>query len=191
MLTALAALACMAGTTASAPPDPALFDANGYRTARYRSPVRADPAPAQPIALAEALALVPGQDALFIDVMPAEGGVRDPASGEWALAAVHLTIPGAQWFPETGRAPVDPVLWRALEAAIADARRTAPGLPVILFCRSDCWMSWNAARRLALRDVDDVRWLAEGTDGWHAAGRSLVAAVPVTTPALPDRQPEN
>lgn len=181
ILVAAAVLTGMA--PAPAPNDPALFDAEGYRSARYRAPVKADPAPARTISLAAALALDPAGGALFIDVTPAEGGVRDPASGVWTLAAEHLTIPGAVWLPETGRAPVDARLWAALEARIIAARAKAPRTPVILFCRIDCWMSWNAARRLASRGIADVRWLAEGTDGWHGAGRSLVAAVPIAVPA--------
>lgn len=187
---ALAALLCMAGTEPPAA-EPTLFDAQGFRSARYRAPVKADPAPAQTIAITAALALDPARDALFIDVMPAEGGVRDPASGVWTLSQQHLTIPGALWFPETGRAPVDAHLWRALEARIAAARAAAPDAPVILFCRTDCWMSWNAARRLALLGVGNVRWLAEGTDGWHAAGRPLVVAAPVAVPAATITQQEN
>jgi PQQ-dependent catabolism-associated CXXCW motif protein len=163
--------------------DPALFDARGFRTARYRAPVKADPAPAARIGLAAALTLAPGRDALFIDVTPVEVGVRDPGTGVWTLASEHLTIPGALWLPETGRAPVDAVLWQALAETVRAARVTAPGQPVILFCRADCWMSWNAARRLAQAGAGNVHWLAEGTDGWHAAGRPLVVAVPVATPA--------
>lgn len=181
ILVAAAALTGMA--PAPAPNDPALFDAEGYRSARYRAPVKVDPAPAQTIPLAAALALDPERDALFIDVTPAEGGVRDPASGVWTLGAEHLTIPGAVWLPETGRAPVDADLWAALEARIIAARAKAPGTTVILFCRIDCWMSWNAARRLAMRGMANIRWLAEGIDGWHGAGRSLVAAVPIAVPA--------
>ncbi|MFM7344083.1 MAG: hypothetical protein ACKO1J_01775 [Tagaea sp.] len=165
------------------PPDAALFDGAGYRTARYRSPVAADPAPARAIALADALALHAKGAALFIDVMPAEGGLRDPATGAWRLVEDHLTIPDALWFPEAGRAPVDPVLWRALEAGVRAERRAAPHRPVILFCRIDCWMSWNAARRLATAGFGEVFWLAEGTDGWHDAGRPLVVAEPVAVPA--------
>lgn len=188
-------LAQLAPAHAQPPPPPpeaapALFDAEGYRTARYRSPVPADPAPARAIALAEALALAPGTDALFIDVMPVETGVRDLVSGTWRLGETHLTIPGAQWHPETGRAPVDPVLWQALEAAIRADRADARVRPVILFCRIDCWMSWNAARRLAQRGYAQVFWLAEGTDGWHAAGRPLELAVPVAVPAPPVLQQE-
>jgi PQQ-dependent catabolism-associated CXXCW motif protein len=188
ILVAAAALMGMAG----APPlaEPSLFDAQGYRSARYRAPVKADPAPAQTITLAAALALDPSRDALFIDVMPVEGGVRDPVSGVWTLSQEHLTIPGALWLPETGRAPVDGDLWAALEARIVAARADALDRPVILFCRSDCWMSWNAARRLALRGIANVHWLAEGTDGWHAASRPLVVAVPIAVPASTITQQE-
>ena len=178
------AVLTVAHATERQPPvtDAALFDAQGYRTARYRSPIRTDPVPAATITLDAALGLEPGKDALFIDVMPVEAGVRDPVSGVWRLSAQHLTIPGALWYPETGRAPVDQALWRALEAKIAEARRSAPGQPVILFCRADCWMSWNAARRLAAQGYANIHWFAAGTDGWHAAGRELVGAIPVTTP---------
>lgn len=188
ILVAAAALMGMAG--APPPAEPTLFDAQGYRSARYRAPVKADPAPAQIITLAAALALDPARDALFIDVMPVEGGVRDAVTGVWTLSQEHLTIPGAMWLPETGRAPVDGDLWAALEARIAAVRADAPETPVILFCRTDCWMSWNAARRLALRGFPNVHWLAEGTDGWHAASRPLVIAVPIAVPASPITQQE-
>lgn len=194
MIVAAAALACCAAVIrpqGGAPTDSALFDAQGFRSARYRAPVKADPAPARTITLTAALALDPAREALFIDVMPVEGGVRDPVSGVWNLSREHLTIPGALWLPETGRAPVDPDLWAALEARIAAARGVAPNISVILFCRSDCWMSWNAARRLALRGHANVHWLAEGTDGWHAAGQTLVVAVPIAVPALRIMQQEN
>jgi PQQ-dependent catabolism-associated CXXCW motif protein len=178
----LLATPALADAPAAPAEAPVLFDPQGYRTARYRAPVTADPAPARRIALAAALALEPGRDALFIDVMPAEGGVRDAASGAWALARPHQTIPGAVWHPEAGRMPADPALWQALETA---ARVAAPARPVILLCRIDCWMSWNAARRLAAGGLGNVFWLAEGTDGWHGAGRDLAVAAPVAVPQYP------
>ncbi len=165
-----------------------LFDAAGYRIARYRSPILRDPLPAQRMPLSEALALDPDKDALFLDVMPAEGGRRDPVSGAWALGSAHLSIPGAQWHPEAGRVPADDDLWQAFETA---ARSIAPARPVIVFCRIDCWMSWNAAKRLVERGIGNVWWLAEGTDGWHAAGRTLAPAVPVIAPASPINNKED
>jgi PQQ-dependent catabolism-associated CXXCW motif protein len=165
----------VSGPSASAQVLAPLFDAQGYRCARYRASVDRMPDPAPRIPLDRALALQ-GR-ALFIDVLPAEGALRDPASGRWTLAEPHQTIPGALWYPETGRAPVDPVLWRALRRRI-DARGDRP---VIVFCRADCWMSWNAARRLAREGVQGVTWLAEGIDGWHDAGRALESAQPEPT----------
>jgi PQQ-dependent catabolism-associated CXXCW motif protein len=158
------------------------FDAQGYRATRYRAPVDRPPAPARRIALADALKLEPGHDALFVDVLPVESGHRDPATGQWRLSLAHETVPGALWHPETGRSPVDPGLWRGLVAAVAAARAGRPRLPVVLFCRADCWMGWNAARRLTQGGTRRVYWLAEGIDGWHGAGRALVPAVPVVVP---------
>ncbi|WP_428027419.1 rhodanese-like domain-containing protein [Altererythrobacter sp.] len=157
-----------------------LFDQDGYRSARFRAPIRIDPAPAVHIAPSVALTLDPARDALFIDVMPVEGGVRDPRTGQWRLSQDHLTIPGSQWHPETGRAPVDKHLWQGLERAISVARNRKPRLPVVIYCRADCWMSWNVARRLAKSGMKNIWWFAEGTDGWHGAGRQLIAARPVT-----------
>jgi len=169
-----------AQTTNSATTPPELFDAAGYRKARYRAPVDRPPTPAVAISAEEALHLRPGVDALFIDVLPAEGGVREPLSGRWTLAAQHETIPGAAWHPETGRSHPDPALWQGLRTAISAERARHPSLPVVVFCRSDCWMSWNAARRLASDGFAQVYWFAEGIEGWNDAGRALVKAEPVT-----------
>ncbi|AKM11827.1 rhodanese [Croceicoccus naphthovorans] len=154
------------------------FDADGYRSARYRAPVDRDPRPAARLALPAARLLTPGKDALFIDVLPAMGGVRDAATGKWRLGEEHLTIPGAIWHPEAGRSDADPLLWRALADTVAEARRKRPHLPVILFCRTDCWMGWNAARRLASEGYGNVWWLAEGIEGWRQE-TPLVPAEPV------------
>lgn len=154
------------------------FDAAGYRAQRHRAPVTRDPRPAPRIALVAALGLKPGRDALFLDVLPAIGGVRDARSGQWRLGEEHLTIPGAVWHPEAGRSDPDPALWQALLRDVAAARRADPTRPVVVFCRTDCWMGWNAARRLALGGVGNVWWLAEGIEGWRRS-RPLAAARPV------------
>ncbi|MBT0669844.1 rhodanese [Novosphingobium profundi] len=165
-----------------------VFDAQGYRCARYRAPVDRDPAPARRLSQAEALRLVPGRDALFIDVLPAQGGWRDPASGIWSLAVAHQTIAGALWHPETGRCAPDRLVWHGLAAAVAEARRADPARPVVVFCRTDCWMGWNAARRLAREGFTAIYWYAEGIEGWRAAGRELVDARPVTVGSDPMSQ---
>lgn len=79
--------------------------------------------------------------------------------------------------------PPDPPLWQALENEVRRARRQRRGLPAILFCRTDCWMGWNAARRLASLGHDNIWWLAEGIDGWRCH-RPLVTARPVEVPEM-------
>lgn len=164
-------LAAAAGTS---------FDGAGYRATRYRAPVDRAPDPARRIALVRALRWHAQHRALFVDVTPVDGGYRDPANGIWRLSQPHQTIPSAQWHPETGRANPDPALWHELVQAVLKARQQQAGMPVVLFCRSDCWMGWNASRRLARAGLPEVYWLAEGVDGWHDAGRVLVDAQPVT-----------
>lgn len=157
----------------------ASFDSEGYRANRYRAPVDRRPDPARRIRLSKALQLHRHNRAMFIDVAPVESGYRDPVTGVWKLSQPHMTISGAAWHPETGRTTPDPSLWHALlGAALSEARRR-PGKPIVVFCRSDCWMGWNAARRLAKAGVHKVYWLAEGVDGWHEAGRALVGVQPV------------
>lgn len=180
-VTAPLATAPLAGAADPGPAD--LFDPAGFRRARYRAPVDRAPTPAAVLPLARALALRPGRDALFLDVLPAAGARRDPASGAWPGAPPHQTVPGARWFPEVGRAAPDPVLWAGLLAAVRAVQARHPRWPVVVFCRADCWMSWNAARRLALAGVPRVAWFAEGIDGWHDARRPLAPAAPEVTPA--------
>jgi PQQ-dependent catabolism-associated CXXCW motif protein len=141
-----------------------LFDPAGYRASSYRAPVDRDPAPAQRIALAAARGLTVGRDGLFVDVLP--------------FAPDHQSIPGALWLPDTGRSEVPPAAWAKLTQAVARFRAHHPGAPIILFCRADCWMSWNAARHLARDGVGGVFWLAEGIEGWREAGGALVSAAP-------------
>ena len=49
----------------------------------------------------------------------------------------------------------------------------------MIFCRSDCWMSWNAARRAVEWGFDPVIWFPGGTDAWEQAGQPLVTVEPV------------
>ena len=154
---------------------PDLFNAEGYRASSYRAPVDRDPAPAQRLALAAARALRPGRDALFIDAQPL---ARDGTTGRWLQIEPHDTIPGAIWRPEVGRPGVDPALWSGLRGRIDAWRRGHPGAPVVLYCRVDCWMGWNAARRLARDGLREVYWMAEGVEGWRDAGGTLAPVKP-------------
>lgn len=172
-------LALFAFAAVQAATPPADFDAaTGYRTAHYRAIVPSAPEGVRRIDTAEVARLLAKKHAILIDVMPAEGGVRDTLTGAWRLAKPRPSIPGAHWFPESGRGVLDPGIAAWFEAGVASLRSKADRRPVILFCLADCWMSWNASRRLAKAGYAHVYWYADGTDGWSESGRPWVDAVP-------------
>lgn len=159
--------------------EPQLFDRAGYRAARYRSPVHRAPEGVGRIAPAALAGLRPDIDAIFVDVMPAEGGYRQD-DGRWHLARAHDTIPGAHWFPEAGRAAPPPAILSALVRRVAQLSGGDKRRMIVTFCLADCWMGWNAARRLRALGYRNVWWLAEGADGWADLGLTL-------TPVAPER----
>ncbi|CCW19524.1 Rhodanese-related sulfurtransferase [Sphingobium indicum BiD32] len=160
-----------------APAQGPLFDADGYRIAHYRAPVRQPPAGVGRIAPAAAAQLVPDRDAIFIDVLPTQGGHREPG-GRWRLASPHESIPGAHWFPEAGRGQPDPAIAQGFARGLARLTRGQRSRMLILFCRADCWMGWNATKRLRAMGYANIWWLAEGTDGWRDLGLPLAPVQP-------------
>lgn len=172
---------------ATASTDPAgLFDpATGMRRAALRAPVPGPPEGVREVTPAEALQLHADGEAWFIDVMPVEGGVLDPASGIRQPVAPRPTIPGALWHPGVGRADAREPEIAAFLARMQALARARPGQPFLVFCVADCWMSWNAALRLRRAGLGPVLWFGEGTDGWVAAGRRLAPVWPDLAGAAP------
>ena len=37
---------------------------------------------------------------------------------------------------------------------------------LVIYCLRDCWMSWNAAKRVLSMGYANVAWYPDGTDGW-------------------------
>jgi PQQ-dependent catabolism-associated CXXCW motif protein len=144
-----------------------------YRIDRLRSPV---PAPPEGVAMLDAAAVARlAPRALLVDVTPVLNGRRDPASGRWQLPGPALSLPGALWFPDAGRAPGDAAtITQFVQMVTARAGRRR----LIVFCLADCWLSWNAALRLHRAGLA-VAWFPGGRDGWAAAGRPLVPVLPV------------
>lgn len=155
-----------------------LFDPlTGYRIARQRAPTPDDiPPPATRID-AEAVARLIGEGALLLDVFGAQSSRFDELDGTWLVSKAHHSLPGAVWLPEVGRGRLSETMQDYLARNIARLRQG--DRPVVVFCVADCWMSWNAAQRLAAMGVAPVFWFREGTDGWREAGRALHPVEPV------------
>ena len=80
---------------------------------------------------------------------------------------------------DTGYEALSPAEEARLRDGLTRAKAGDPDRPVVIFCRSDCWMSWNAARRAVEWGFDPVIWFPGGTDAWEQAGQPLVTVEPV------------
>lgn len=162
----------------AAPPDPGLFDAaTGYRIDRYRAPVPEAPAGVRRIEVAEVRALL-AKGVAVLDVTPVRARGWDPATGRWLPSEAHEHVPGTRWYPETGRGTLDPDIEAWFRKVAERESRGDRNATLVTYCLADCWMSWNAARRLREWGYVNVLWFATGADGWREAGLPLVPATP-------------
>lgn len=148
---------------------------DSYRMDNYRAPVP-DSVPGASVVDTEAVqALIAAGQAVLIDVLPAP---RRPdamrAEMPW-LPPRHRTVPGSVWWPEVGRGALSAELEQRFRERLMQV--AIPGRVVVFLCLSDCWMSWNAARRAGSYGIT-AAWYPEGADGWARAGLPLQEVKP-------------
>ncbi len=61
-----------------------------------------------------------------------------------------------------------------------------PQKAIVFYCLTDCWMSWNAAKRAMSYGYKKVLWYPEGTDGWESELLPVEKSTPEPLPDLPD-----
>lgn len=154
----------LAAQAAAAPAEP-----GSYRLEDYNAPVpeTLNGKPALDVAQAQALWAA---QVLFVDVAAHAPRPEGLAPGTVFLDKPHVSIKGAVWLPEVGRgalaAPTEAWFRDAL-AALTDGDLARS---VVIFCRRDCWLSWNAARRAQDLGYSHVLWFSQGVEGWREAG---------------------
>ena len=177
MSLSVVAAAALLGLSLAQDPTPLFDPIQGYRLTHYRGVVPAPPDGVTWVDGAAVRTLWRTHRAIFIDASPA-AGLRDAATGRWSLYDAHRTVPGAHWFPDSGRGVIADEVDRWLTRGARRLQAGHRGMPVVVFCYADCWMSWNAALRLRRAGVRDVRWYAEGLDGWRDMDLPTVTAKP-------------
>ncbi|MTH66417.1 PQQ-dependent catabolism-associated CXXCW motif protein [Paracoccus shanxieyensis] len=148
---------------------------DGFHGEPYRSEVPATLQGAQVITPAKARTLR-AQGVPFLDTMPRKTRPKGLPPGTIWTAPPHLTIPGAVWLYDTGYDRIAPAEQQRLEQGLIAATHGDKAAPVVIFCKSDCWMSWNAAKRAVGLGYTGVLWFPLGADGWTQAGGTLVPA---------------
>jgi PQQ-dependent catabolism-associated CXXCW motif protein len=150
----------------------------GYRNAEYRAPTPPTLRGARVLTTAEAKQLWESHEAVFVDVMPhAPRPANLPAGTIWRERP-RSNIPGSVWLPDTGYGELAAVTEKYLRDHLARATAGDRGKPLVFYCLKDCWMSWNAAKRVLAMGYTSVAWYPEGTDGWAGADLPLRQATP-------------
>jgi PQQ-dependent catabolism-associated CXXCW motif protein len=168
----------LAAVVAAGPAAASVAEPAGYRMDHYRAAVPDTVRGAAVVHTQELPALMAKLHPVLVDVLPAPEPPADGRPGLPRLPLPHKDIPGSIWLPEVGRGAIsqERATWflaRLREATGGDMKR-----PVVFYCLSNCWMSWNATKRAASVGYERAYWYPEGADGWEAAGLPVQTATP-------------
>ena len=102
-----------------------------------------------------------------IDVVPMQRKPQGLNSTTFWMPPPHHGIPGSIWLPDVGRGRISPELDTAFRSVLDEVTKGDASASVMFYCRPDCWMSWNAARRAIEYGYSSVYWFPEGISGWQ------------------------
>jgi PQQ-dependent catabolism-associated CXXCW motif protein len=149
-----------------------------YRMENYRTPVPATLAGARVLTTAEAETIWRAKTGVFIDVLPRAPKPQNLPAGTVWRDKPRLNIPDSVWLPDTGYGKLSAATEDYLKQGIKRAAGGNAAVLLVVYCQADCWMSWNAAKRIQSYGYRNVAWYPEGTDGWEFAGLPLAESQP-------------
>lgn len=153
----------------------------GYRMEDYKAPVPATLRGATVVTTAEAEALWRDKRAVFLDVMPYTPKPANlPAGTIWKEKARN-DIRDSIWLANVGYGALPDETARYFADSLAELTAADKAKPLLFYCMTDCWMSWNAAKRAIEWGYGTVYWYPPGADGWERAGLPLEAKTPYLT----------
>jgi PQQ-dependent catabolism-associated CXXCW motif protein len=156
-----------------APPEP-----EGYRLENYHAATPATLQGATTVDTARAFEIWSSKGAAFVDTVSRPSRpVYLPHELEWSAPA-RRDIPGSVWLAGVGAGDLNDAGLRYLEAGLARVTSGDKTKPVLIYCRSNCWASWNAAKRALSLGYEQVIWYPGGADGWEKAGHALEERTP-------------
>jgi len=149
-----------------------------YRTENYRAPVPATLAGGRVLTTADAETIWRAKEGIFIDVLPRAPKPQNLPEGTVWRDKPRLNIPGSIWLPDTGYGKLAAGTEDYLRQGLAQASGGDHATLLVIYCQENCWMSWNAAKRILTYGYSNVAWYPEGTDGWERADLPLADSQP-------------
>jgi PQQ-dependent catabolism-associated CXXCW motif protein len=150
-----------------------------YRMDQYRAPTPTTLSGGTVLETAEVQALLQQPGTILIDVLPHQKRPDNlPPDTVWNPQP-RFNIPGSIWLPDVGRGALN----ESVEAYFKNNLERLTGADrdrkIVIYCLADCWMSWNAAKRVIAYGYSSVYWYPGGTDDWTAAGLQTEESQPV------------
>ncbi|MFC3607392.1 PQQ-dependent catabolism-associated CXXCW motif protein [Stutzerimonas tarimensis] len=179
LLPALAALLVATGTgVVRAAGEASLFNAEGYRQAHYRSPTPAHAVGAETLdteGLRQLLERLP--QTVLVDVYR-----RQWLHDRFIPDEDHRNLPGSLWLANTGDGQLVGQWSGYFSFHLEQATGHQKDWPLVFYCRSDCWLGWNAVKRAQQLGYTQLYWYRDGIDAWEQAGLPLQPAEPAALP---------
>ena len=155
-----------------------------YRMQNYRAPV---PETLQGGTVVDAIELHRliskyGDAVSLIDVLPLHPKPANFSSDRLWRPPTHYNLPDSIWLPNVGYGTISPQFQQYLVENLKSQMVANRQQRFVFYCEEDCWMSWNAAKRVLALGFNDVYWFPGGTDEWKKMGYELTANKPVTMP---------
>jgi len=145
----------------------------GYRMDEYRAPVPDTLSGAKVVTTEEAEGLWRKKEAVFLDVMPHTPKPANLPAGMIWRDKVRDDIPGSLWLVNVGYGALPHETEAYFRHALEKVSGNDKSQPLLFYCMTGCWMSWNAAKRAVEWGYSSVLWYPLGADGWEKKGLPL------------------
>jgi len=155
---------------------------SGYRMDEYRAPVPRTLDGARVVTTLEAETIWRAKSAIFFDVMPQAPKPENLPKGTVWRDKPRDDIPGSVWLVNVGYGLINAETEAYFQTGLEKNGAGDKKQPILFYCMTDCWMSWNAAKRALEWGHLSVFWYPSGADGWAEAGLPLEAKTPYQLP---------
>ena len=151
---------------------------DGYRQEPYQAPTPRTVLGTAALATDEVKRLWTDRQAVFVDVLPHPPKPANLPQGTIWNEKPHRSIPGAVWLPDVGRGALSAATDDYFKHSLDRLSAGDHARQFVVFCKRDCWMSWNAAKRASSYGYGHVAWYADGVEGWMDADLPLAVVEP-------------
>lgn len=117
-------------------------------------------------------------DIVIVDVIPEHRKPDFLPENQMWFPVPHRGLVGALWLPDVGFGVLSEVTENYFKKHLLAATNADLETPLVFYCRANCWMSWNAAKRALSFGYRRVYWYTDGIEDWDFEGFDFAVLQP-------------